>query len=135
MSTNTNFTPEQIQVRVDRAVGIPENIAGPRPEWAVAAIVAEQRVDQTDSQTDYFGSSAREGLIVLAWSRHERCLFSEMRKAAKKHPETAHLANDIFEARVIFLTDVPHWNGSAIWAGQRSPVRLSSSMRRSSSTT
>jgi hypothetical protein len=116
----STFTPDQIQTRLNRAVGLPENVAGPRPAWAVAAIIAEHRVDQSDPQTDYFGSTQLGGVIVLAWSRHKRALFSEMRKAAARHPETAHLVHDIFTARVVTLDD-SRGNGCPIWKGQDSP--------------
>lgn len=60
------------------------------PPWAKAAIIAERHENSCDSQSDYFASSVKETL-VLAWSKHERKIFSEMRKAAALAPETAHL--------------------------------------------
>lgn len=67
-----------------------ELVARLRPSWAKAAIVAELVVDQSDSMTDYFGST-RSRTVVLAWSRHTRDLFPELRAAAALLPETAEL--------------------------------------------
>lgn len=61
------------------------------PEWAAAVIVAEMVEDQSDSMSDYFGHTTTR-TIILAFSRHKRDLFPEMRKAALNHPEVAHLA-------------------------------------------
>jgi hypothetical protein len=61
------------------------------PEWAAAVIVAEMVHDQSDVQTDYFGSTTGR-VIILGFSRHKRDLFPEMRKAALNRPETAFLA-------------------------------------------
>ena len=118
------FTPEQIQTRIDRAVGLTENVAGPRPSWAVAALVAQYRIDETDTQTDYFGSRGLGGLIVLAWSKHKRHLFPEMRKAALRHPQTAYLANDIYRCRVFLEKDVDDSNRAGWycpWHSDRRP--------------
>ena len=60
------------------------------PADAKALIVAERHVDECDSMTDYFHHSVKE-VVILAWSAHTKDLFSEMRKAAAKIPETAHL--------------------------------------------
>ncbi len=57
------------------------------------AIVAILEQDDCDSQTDYYNAkTTRE--VVIAYSKHGRDLFSEMRKAAALFPETAHLADD-----------------------------------------
>ena len=61
------------------------------PTNAKAVIVAEYRVDQSDSISDYYGSSTTK-TIVLAFSTHTRDLFPEMRKAALNSDITAHLA-------------------------------------------
>jgi hypothetical protein len=52
---------------------------------------------------------------------HTRDVFSEMRKAAARFPETAHLGPgcDIFTARVVLATDVQS-NGAAYWTGSPS---------------
>jgi len=62
-----------------------------RPAWAKSAIVAEYVVDDCDSMTDYFATKHKKTLI-LAWSRHTRDLFPELRRAAGNAEETKHLA-------------------------------------------
>lgn len=52
-----------------------------RPAWAKAAIVAEYQEDESDSMSDYFNARTTRR-VVLAWSKHTRDLFPEMRKAA-----------------------------------------------------
>jgi hypothetical protein len=66
----------------------------------VAAIVAELMEDDSDSQTDYFASHATR-TVVLAFSRHKRDLFSEMRKAGARStiPEIRTLAAEGEEHR------------------------------------
>lgn len=60
------------------------------PEWAKAVIVAIPEKDDCDLQSDYY--NVRGGKpILLKWSKHTRDLFPEMRRAARKHPQTAHL--------------------------------------------
>ncbi len=61
------------------------------PANAQAVIVAELVEDQSDIQSDYFGSTTRD-TVILGFSSHGRDLFPEMRKAAVNFPETAHLA-------------------------------------------
>lgn len=61
------------------------------PNNAKSLIVAELEIDDCDLMTDYFATK-RGKLVVLGWSKHNRDLFSEMRKHAHKLPETAHLA-------------------------------------------
>ncbi len=52
-----------------------------------AVIIAELRQDESDSMTDYFGSRPLRR-VVLAFSKHDRRIFSEMRKAAAKSTVT-----------------------------------------------
>ncbi len=61
------------------------------PAWAKAAIVACEEIDDCDIQTDYFNTK-HGPLHILAWSKHNRDLFPEMRKAAGNLAETQHLA-------------------------------------------
>lgn len=68
-----------------------ELLAAKRPAWAKAAIVARLEEDRSEIQTDYFATTTRR-TVLLAWSRHTRDLFPELRKAAARFPETAHLA-------------------------------------------
>jgi hypothetical protein len=96
-----------------------------RPAWAVAAILAEIIVDDSDIQTDYFGEHTEKSYL-LAWSRSERDNFQEMRKAAAackladKFPEL-HTGAGAFRVLCVFTNDVPNSNGAAHWAGQTSP--------------
>ncbi len=60
------------------------------PTWAKAAIVAREEIDDCDIQTDYFNTK-HGPLHILAWSKHNRDLFPEMRKAADNLAETQHL--------------------------------------------
>ena len=69
-----------------------EEILRNAPEGSKAVIIAEYEEDNCDSQTDYFATKETR-TIVLGFSTHTRNLFSEMRKAAKNHPETAFLAD------------------------------------------
>lgn len=84
-------------------------------------IVAELREDQSDHQTDYFAS---RGVltIALAWSKHDKDLFGEMRKAAASIDQTAHMGpgRGKFIARVVFASDIVS-NGRAMWVGMGSP--------------
>lgn len=63
-----------------------------KPAWAKGALVAELRHDRSDTMTDYYGSTVSRR-VVLAWARHARDLFPEMRKAAALFEETAALAD------------------------------------------
>ena len=79
---------EKTQALIENGKAI---LAAKKPAWAKAAIVACQEFDDCDLQTDYFHT--KEGpLYILAWSKHTRDIFSEMRKAAANMPETVHLA-------------------------------------------
>lgn len=62
-----------------------------RPAWAVSVLVARSMVDKSDTMTDYF-DAAPTRRVLLAWSKHCRDNFAEMRKAAALFPNTAHLA-------------------------------------------
>jgi hypothetical protein len=63
------------------------------PAGAKAVIIAEMISDRSDYMSDYHGGTTVR-TIILGFSSHERDLFSEMRKAALNHPETAHLATE-----------------------------------------
>jgi len=91
------------------------------PADAVAVIVAEHHRDDSDTMTDYFNHQTTE-TIIIGWSSHAKDLFSEMRKAALRLPETAHLGPGMghFNARIRFDNDV-HDNGCCYWKGQYSP--------------
>lgn len=56
------------------------------PAGCTHIIAAHQRRDDSDPMTDYFNSSTVQ-TVFLAWSRHGRNLFDEMRKAAAISPD------------------------------------------------
>jgi len=60
------------------------------PEGTKAVIVAEYQVDESDPMTDYFHERTGK-TVVLGFSKHDRDLFSEMRKHCAKFKETAHM--------------------------------------------
>lgn len=61
------------------------------PSWAKGYIVAELKVDKSDSMTDYFHASTSKTLL-LSWSSTDRLNFAEMRKAGEGIPEIENLA-------------------------------------------
>lgn len=82
----------EAQARKAREEAAREAFARLRPADAKAVIVADYIQDESDPMTDYFGHTVTR-TVVLAWSKHTRNLFPEMRKAARLFPETAHLAD------------------------------------------
>jgi hypothetical protein len=98
---------------------------GPRPPWAVACIVAEYETDQSDMMTDYFATRT-ETQVPLAWSRHKRDVFSEMRKAAATFKPTRHLGPgcDVWTVAIVFACDIVangtayHKGGWSHWHGE-----------------
>lgn len=68
------------------------------PEWAKAYVVAELMEDDSDIQSDYFGSHTTK-TVVLAFSKTTRNNFSEFRKAAALYEETASLGTEGEEHR------------------------------------
>lgn len=64
------------------------------PEDAKAVIVASftSPCPSSDPYADYYASKT-DNVIILAWSKHTRDLFSEMRKAALNHESTKALNN------------------------------------------
>jgi len=90
------------------------------PADAQALIVAERHKDESDMMTDYFAHTTVE-TIIIGYSMHKKDLFSEMRKAAARIPETEHLGpgKGHFEPRVIIGADIQS-NGSAYWKGSGS---------------
>jgi hypothetical protein len=78
--------------RLDTRAAFKAEILPLIPELAKAVIVAELVADRSDSMTDYFGSTSTRR-IILGFSTHTRDLFPEMRKAARNHADTAHLAD------------------------------------------
>ena len=76
------------------------------PEGAQALIVAECHVDDSDLMSDYHGHTTKD-TVVIGYSMHKKDLFAEMRKAASRIPETAHLGpgKGHFEPRVVIGQD------------------------------
>lgn len=83
--------------------------AGKVPSWATHIIVANRIEDKSDIMTDYFGSSTKES-IILAFSKHGKDNFAEMRKAAATFEGTKHLGTgcDVWTARVVMSVDIPY---------------------------
>lgn len=65
------------------------------PDWAQSVIVATYTVFDEESSGSYGGDYRfnTEKTIVLAWSKHTRRLFPELRKACLNHEDTAFLAD------------------------------------------
>lgn len=103
-----------------RIVGIQQR----RPSWAKALIVAELHEDQSDLMTDYHAHRTVTR-VALAWSRHTRDLFPEMRKAAALFPETQHLGPGCgqYKCKIVIASpeNFSNGNGSYMHAGERSP--------------
>ncbi|HHP5454824.1 TPA: DUF3560 domain-containing protein [Aeromonas veronii] len=65
------------------------------PEDAKSVIIARKvslDVERSDPYADYYRTQNDE-IVILAWSKHTRDLFSEMRKAVKNYSKTAFLAD------------------------------------------
>lgn len=73
-----------------RAAAFRIEAAARMPADAKAVIVAELHENDSDSMTDYHGHKVKR-VLILAWSKHTRDLFPELRKAALNNPETAYL--------------------------------------------
>jgi hypothetical protein len=96
---------------------------GPKPAWAKALIVAEYEIDTSDLMTDYFATQT-QATLPLAWSKHTKDLFSEMRKAAATFKPTRHLGPgcDVWTARVVYSIPAPgsfEYNGRYYHDGDR----------------
>jgi len=85
-----------------------------------AVIVAEYRVDDSDSQIDYFSSHTTQR-VILAPSKHTRDLFPEMRKAAALLPETAHLGPGCGHFSPYVAVGQDFIDGTCFYKGQHSP--------------
>lgn len=90
-------TEEALQKRLADAEAFQVELKERAPDWAKAVLVAELNENVSDSQSDYYGSKVNR-VLILAWSKHTRDIFSEMRKAAHNAPETASLADAPKEA-------------------------------------
>lgn len=84
-------------------------------------IVAEFRVDQSDSQSDYCGGrTARR--VVIGYGTGKRESFRQLRKAAGAFPPTADMGpgQDIWKPRVVLLEDVKDGGGGGYYKGSYS---------------
>ena len=83
--------------------------AGKVPAWATHVIIANHIENQSDLMTDYHGHSTKES-IILAFSKHGKDNFAEMRKAAATFEPTKHLGTgcDEYTARVVMSVDIPY---------------------------
>jgi hypothetical protein len=88
------------------------------PKDCKAVIIAELKKDESDSMTDYFHGSTQR-TVILAFSNHERDVFSELRKAATRYEETKHLEHDHYSVRV-FINENFYSNGSYYRKGEYS---------------
>jgi hypothetical protein len=64
-----------------------------RPAWAMALIVAEHDVDDSDPMSDY-SNHQTDRHVAIGWRSGSREDFKQLRAAASTFPETAHLGPD-----------------------------------------
>jgi len=65
------------------------------PSWANAAIITTYTVHDeitSDHYSDYYQSKTTR-TIILAWSKHTRMSFPELRKACLNHADTCYMNN------------------------------------------
>jgi len=74
----------------ERRAAYYEEIKPKIPSWAKAVIIGELEIDKCDSMTDYYATTSQD-FKILAFSKHNRDLFPEMRAAALNCEETAYL--------------------------------------------
>ncbi|NDW18785.1 fusion protein [Dysgonomonas sp. 216] len=88
------------------------------PKDAQALIVACLKQDESDSQTDYFASSTVR-TVILGFSKHQRDIFSEMRKYASNFEETAYLFeyNENYEHREKYSMGKGYYLGESYYHG------------------
>ncbi|HLZ39427.1 MAG TPA: hypothetical protein VKQ11_00600 [Candidatus Sulfotelmatobacter sp.] len=76
-----------------------------RPAKAQALIIAELEEDQSDSQSDYFGSRTTRR-VAIGWRTGKREDFRQLRRAAARYAPTAHLGPNCGDFRI-----------KAVWRG------------------
>lgn len=82
-----------MRAKQDAESAILARVMAKAPHGAKALIVAEYRVDNSDTQTDYFDSrTVRTVAIGFRTGSHED--FRQLRAAAAQFAETAHMASD-----------------------------------------
>ena len=116
---------EKIRVEEVKVIGR-KRFAEIFPEDAQAVIVARLKQNESDSQTDYYGSSTQR-TVILGFSKHKRDIFSEMRKYASNFEETAYLAefNEDYENREKYSMGAGYYLGEyrhSGWIIKKVPV-------------
>ncbi len=88
------------------------------PNDAQAIIIACLKQDESDSQIDYFASKTIR-TVILGFSKHQRDIFSEMRKYAANFEGTAHLAeqNEDYEHREKYSMGHGYYLGESYYSG------------------
>lgn len=88
------------------------------PNDAQAIIIACLKQDESDSQTDYFASKTVR-TVILGFSKHQRDIFSEMRKYASNFDETSHLTeyNEDYEHREKYSMGHGFYLGESYYSG------------------
>lgn len=97
---------------------------GSAPSWAKAVIVAELHESENDIQTDYFGHRTTR-VVALAWSKHTRDLFPELRKAADTFTPASHLGTGRGVFQVLVTVEIHqrdlYYPGGCLFRGCGSP--------------
>ncbi|MCK5613432.1 methyltransferase, partial [Candidatus Pacearchaeota archaeon] len=82
---------KELKIQADeKQKAFQEEMKAKTPTGTQSIIVAELVQDKSDLSSDYHGSISTR-TIILAFSKHTRDLFPEMRMAALNHPETSFL--------------------------------------------
>lgn len=84
------------------------------PVGVKAIIIAELREDRSDVMTDYFASCTVK-TVYIAYSKHTRNLFAEMRKAASKFEPTRFLATEPFAVKGTVEYNPQHYLHQKEW--------------------
>lgn len=88
------------------------------PEDAQAIIIACLKQDESDSQTDYFASLTTR-TVILGFSKHQKDIFSEMRKHASNFEGTTYLTeyNADYEHREKYSMGKGYYLGESYYSG------------------
>lgn len=95
-----------------------ERLKGIIPTDAQAVIIACERKDESDSQTDYFASRTVR-TVILGFSTHTKNNFQEMRNHAENFEETAYLTekNEEYEHRENYTGGHGYYLGESKYNG------------------
>lgn len=101
-------------------------IEAKRPAWAGAVILAVLEEDKSDIMTDYHGSATKR-VVAIGWRKGQREDFKQLRAAAARFPETAHLGPgcDMWTVRLWREKDQgPNvYRNSRLWADEQGNTR------------